>query len=660
MFAGLRSDPFYLAWNVGELKKLPNLLEHDQRAQHGRRARYPPRPRSREGLAVRRHRRDRPHLEAAHPPRPPVLRIDWVGRPEQTNMRLNNPAMSGIDDIRDLWNQQTPFAIPKAAAATVPAAPEGQLRHLGSARRQGRLDAGSARRQRECLPGRFPAVRRRQADHRRQPSRDREEHDRGRPYQTGGGRTVDANSIDILLTWLVNRDREFLQGGATGATKPGMKVFPYFATPNTELQTVAQSIEVAATPDEVWSLIGDFGGAWHPLNARVSVTGTGIGQLRTIETLDGREIVERLEAVDNVRRCFRYTNIAGMPVSHYTGTLEVKPNGSGSVVDWRVAIRGQPSNRPCREGPGVDVTQHRSRESQVPLRSRAVTAMVELDPPGPSATDGEIAAINLESARRSAWARFAHDPRLPGVAEAIVDHERLAAQFLGDLDALDRLDALASQFARVDDSSRAALVQAEVASTAHRFADARGHLARAARMGGPREAIERQTLAIDQACGVELDAVLAARRRIAAASGRLEDLVPLGAVLADLERFAEADVVYRQAFVRVRRRFAVPAGVGLLSARHAVGRARARAGPGSCRALVSTRNRLLAGLCEGAGAPGGDLREPGPNRRRGGAAPAGAVEPRSGGPLASRRRADRAREVRRGRDPARRRTVRLR
>jgi tetratricopeptide (TPR) repeat protein len=46
---------------------------------------------------------------------------------------------------------------------------------------------------------------------------------------------------------------------------------------------------------------------------------------------------------------------------------------------------------------------------------------------------------------------------------------------------------------------------------------------------------------------VELDAVLAARRRIATASGRLEDLVPLGAVLADLERFAEADAVYRQA-----------------------------------------------------------------------------------------------------------------
>ena len=177
-----------------------------------------------------------------------------------------------------------------------------------------------------------------------------------------------------------------------------------------------------------------------------------------------------------------------------------------------------------------------------------MTAVVELDHPGPSATDGEIAAINLESVRRGAWARFAQDPRLPGVAEAIVDNERLASQFLGDLDVLDRLDVLASQFARADNSSRATLVQAEVASAAHRFDDARGYLALAAQAGAPREAIERQALAIDQACGVGLDAVLAARRGFATASGRLEDLVPLGALLADLERFVEADTVYRQAF----------------------------------------------------------------------------------------------------------------
>jgi tetratricopeptide (TPR) repeat protein len=166
-----------------------------------------------------------------------------------------------------------------------------------------------------------------------------------------------------------------------------------------------------------------------------------------------------------------------------------------------------------------------------------MSSIGELDRPCPPATDGEIAAMNLESARVAAWARVARDARLPGVAEAVVDQESLAAQFLGDLDALDRLEALAAE-----------LVQAEVASMGHRFADARGHLARAARLGGPTEAIEHHRLAIDQACGVELDAVLAARRRIATTSGRLEDLVPLGAVLADLERFAEADAVYRQAF----------------------------------------------------------------------------------------------------------------
>jgi len=176
-----------------------------------------------------------------------------------------------------------------------------------------------------------------------------------------------------------------------------------------------------------------------------------------------------------------------------------------------------------------------------------MSAISEFDRFSPCATDGEIAVINLESARRRAWARFAQDPRLPGVAEAVVYDETLAAQFLGDLDALDRLEVLASRFVHADDSFRSAFVQAAVASTLHRFADARAHLARAASLGGPREEIDRHLMSIDQACGAELDAVLAARRRNASASGRLEDLVPLGAVLADLERFTEADVVYQQA-----------------------------------------------------------------------------------------------------------------
>jgi hypothetical protein len=158
----------------------------------------------------------------------------------------------------------------------------------------------------------------------------------GKAYQTGGGRTVDANVIDVLLSWIVNRDRELLEGSTTKATKPGTSNFPYLATPNMGLQTVAETVDVSATADKVWELIGQFGVAtWHPLIAQIRVTGTGPGQLRTIETIDGKQIIERLDAVDTTSRFYRYANIAGLPVANYSGMLSVKPNGAGSSVEWR-------------------------------------------------------------------------------------------------------------------------------------------------------------------------------------------------------------------------------------------------------------------------------------------------------------------------------------
>src|SRR5882672_9446433 len=113
VFAGLRSDPFYLAWIVAELRRVPNLLQHDNVlcivVELDTHRVLDPAKGSLFGAIA----------ETVPLPRPPGARggpdrrIDWVGRPEQTNIRLNNPAMPGIDDLRDLWNQQTPFAIPK-------------------------------------------------------------------------------------------------------------------------------------------------------------------------------------------------------------------------------------------------------------------------------------------------------------------------------------------------------------------------------------------------------------------------------------------------------------------------------------------------------------------------------------------------------------------
>ena len=336
VFAGLRSDPFYLAWDVGRLQRLPNLLQHDNVlcvvVELDTRRVLDPAKGSLFGAIGE-------TVPIPRPPTPlgyPAPRIDWVGRPEQTNMRFNNPAMPGIDDLRDLWNQQTPFAIPKALQPLFLQRLEDSFAVWDGL--DGRTDwtpEALAANARVFLDDflLFDVAK---------PITDTSHLEiekstlYGRPYQTGGGRTVDANVIDILLTWLVNHDREFLQGSATGATKPGMRAFPHLATPNTELQTMAESVELAAPPDTVWSLIGPFSLDWHPLVARVRLTGTGIGQLRTIETLDGRTIVERLEAVDNARRFYRYALMAGIPASHYSATLEVTPKGSGCVAAWSV------------------------------------------------------------------------------------------------------------------------------------------------------------------------------------------------------------------------------------------------------------------------------------------------------------------------------------
>jgi tetratricopeptide (TPR) repeat protein len=166
----------------------------------------------------------------------------------------------------------------------------------------------------------------------------------------------------------------------------------------------------------------------------------------------------------------------------------------------------------------------------------------------PLVTDGDIAVINLASARQQSWSRFGQDPQRPGIAEYIVEQEQLTAQYVGDLRALDRLETLVNQLDRVSAGAmRTALIHAQVAAMAHRFAEARDRLTQAEARGALPADVERLRLSIDQACGTRLESVLEVRQRMAAESGRLEDLVPLGSLLADLGNFDEADRIYDRA-----------------------------------------------------------------------------------------------------------------
>jgi tetratricopeptide (TPR) repeat protein len=164
------------------------------------------------------------------------------------------------------------------------------------------------------------------------------------------------------------------------------------------------------------------------------------------------------------------------------------------------------------------------------------------------ATSGEIAVINLESARQQSWSSFWRSPQRPGIAENIVQQEQMTLQFLSDVGTLDRLRGLVDQLVRIDaESRRTALIRAQVASTVHRFAEARSYLNETDETVS--EDATRLLLSIDQACGYRLDAVLKTRRQMAEESGRLEDLVPLGALLAELADFDEADLTYQRALI---------------------------------------------------------------------------------------------------------------
>ena len=107
-FAGLRSDPFFIGWlPQTPLLSLPNYVAEDNVLgmviEFDTDRVLEPDKGSLFGAIFE----TAPRVADAFRNNPP--RFDWVGRPEVTNFLLN--ATINATDLRDLWNQQTPFAI---------------------------------------------------------------------------------------------------------------------------------------------------------------------------------------------------------------------------------------------------------------------------------------------------------------------------------------------------------------------------------------------------------------------------------------------------------------------------------------------------------------------------------------------------------------------
>jgi len=97
------------------------------------------------------------------------------------------------------------------------------------------------------------------------------------------------------------------------------------------------TVEIPASAEEVWKLIGGFNALpdWLPFIVE-SVAGEG-GRVRHLTTADGAVIVERLQTFDNAARTYSYSIEQGpFPVSDYLATVKVSavPGKQAALVEW--------------------------------------------------------------------------------------------------------------------------------------------------------------------------------------------------------------------------------------------------------------------------------------------------------------------------------------
>ena len=96
---------------------------------------------------------------------------------------------------------------------------------------------------------------------------------------------------------------------------------------------------VAATADAVFAVIGDFAGLErNEMIKDFTVTGSGVGAVRSIVLTNGGVIEERLEHYDAKARSFTYAIIneqTALPVAKYSATVVVTPLDAHSArIHW--------------------------------------------------------------------------------------------------------------------------------------------------------------------------------------------------------------------------------------------------------------------------------------------------------------------------------------
>ena len=169
----------------------------------------------------------------------------------------------------------------------------------------------------------------------------------------------------------------------------------------------------------------------------------------------------------------------------------------------------------------------------------------------PAATDGRLALINHESALDRCWQIIETATDRTDTAAQLVDEEYRRSHFLGDTEALDRLLVLsATMREQQPDLADTYLLAAQVASLVHHFEPAKAYLLKAQALNADTDLLLRQRLALEQATGENWPQVLTHRQSLSKLRPSIQNLVPLGALYAEMGRFADAQEAY---FTALRR-----------------------------------------------------------------------------------------------------------
>ncbi len=118
-------------------------------------------------------------------------------------------------------------------------------------------------------------------------------------------------------------------------------------------QQLSRSIKVDAPADAVWAILADPQSiaTWQPDITAATIDGQGAGAKRTIEFASGGTLIDGIDDISADKMMIRWRlsteDINVFPVSFYTNSITVTPDGNGASVAWQASFfRADTTNEP--------------------------------------------------------------------------------------------------------------------------------------------------------------------------------------------------------------------------------------------------------------------------------------------------------------------------